>query len=85
VAMLDPLLYLPQLKAGRVRVEQVIGDPVTPKTAQGKLAASVPGVDAVVQYKDTTAQIRAWTGQKWWLKEQLRISPSTTKAENNTH
>ncbi len=34
--MLDPVKYLPQLQPGRLRLEQVVGDPMTPKGRAGK-------------------------------------------------
>jgi len=71
VAMLDPVAYLPQMAAGKLRIEQVSGDPATPKSVQAKLATSAPAA-SVIQYGDRSAQIEAWTKQNWWLKEQLQ-------------
>jgi hypothetical protein len=84
VVMLDPVVWLPRLERGRVRIEQVVRDPVTPKSAQAKVVASAPAL-SVVQYKDRSAQIKAWTQQNWWLKEQMRPSsaPPTTAQVNH--
>jgi hypothetical protein len=76
VAMLDPVKYLPHFSPGRVRIEQVVGDQMTPKDVQAKIAASAPSPGNVVQFPDVRTQIHAWTTQNWWLKEQLQPTPS---------
>ncbi len=86
VAMLDPVKYLPQLQPGRLRLEQVVGDPMTPKDVQAKIAASASSPDNVVQYPDVHTQVHVWMTQNWWLKEQLQSSPApptTAKVNNN--
>lgn len=74
VATLDPVVYLPQFKPGRLRIEEVVGDPMTPKSVQTKIVASVPSASDVVQYPDARTLIHRWTEQKWWLKAQLETS-----------
>jgi len=82
VAMLDPIVYLPRLEPGKIRVEQAAGDPVTPKSVRAKFAEIASAV-SVIRYADASAQVAAWTRQNWWLKEQLRPSialPTTAEA-----
>lgn len=84
VAKLDPIAYLPQFAPGRLRVEQVIGDHSTPKSAQKQIASSAPASSSV-QYKDMDAEIEAWTKQDWWLKEKLLSTTAPqVKAESDT-
>jgi len=78
VAILDPVKHLPQFTSDRIRIEQTVGDPMTPKNVQAKIAASVPTPESVVQYPDVRTQIHVWMTQNWWLKEQLHPSPTTS-------
>ena len=73
VSNLDPVLYLPQLKAKSLRIQQVLSDPVTPQTAKDKLAEAAPRADEVVRYADDQAQHRAVSldGITQWLAQQL--------------
>jgi hypothetical protein len=84
VAMLDPVKYLPQLSSGRIRIEQVASDPMTPQDVQAKIAASASTPGVVVRYPDVRTQIHVWMTQTWWLKEKLQPSaPPPTTAEVN--
>lgn len=71
VATFDPVVYLPQFRPGKLRIEEVAGDPMTPKSVQTKIVASAPSASDVVQYPDARTLIHRWTEQKWWLKAQL--------------
>lgn len=84
VAMLDPIVYLPRLDPEKVRIEEVAGDPATPKSVQLKFSASAR-VACVIQYGDTKAQVEAWTKQNWWLKEQLAASSATPVTAQGNH
>jgi dienelactone hydrolase len=83
VAMLDPVKYLPQLSPGRIRIEQVASDPMTPQDVQAKIAASASTPSVVVHYSDVRTQIHVWMTQNWWLKEKLQPSATPTTAEIN--
>jgi hypothetical protein len=86
VATLDPVKYLPQFSPGRIRIEQVADDPMTPKDVQAKIAANVPSSGSVVQYSDVRTQIHVWMTQNWWLKEQLQPSlakPTTAQVNHD--
>jgi hypothetical protein len=85
VAMLDPVKYLPQFTPNRIRIEQTVGDPMTPKDVQAKIAASVSSPESVVKYPDVRTQIHVWMTQNWWLKEQLQPSPTTPATVQFNH
>ncbi|WP_446744585.1 alpha/beta hydrolase family protein [Silvibacterium acidisoli] len=70
VAMLDPIKYLPQL-GGRVRIEQVATDPMTPGDVQAKIAASMASSNDVMHYADVESLVKVWMTQDWWLKKKL--------------
>jgi dienelactone hydrolase len=70
VAMLDPVKYLPQL-GGRVRIEQVANDPMTPADVQAKIAAEMASPGDVVHYADVGSLVKVWMTQGWWLKKKL--------------
>ncbi|WP_263359889.1 hypothetical protein [Acidicapsa ligni] len=73
VPMLDLVKYLPHFSSGRIRIEQVAGEPITPKDVQAKIAASAPSLSLVVQYEDMRTQVQAWTAQEWWLKSNCSL------------
>ncbi len=82
VATLDPVKYLPQFRPGRIRIEEVANDPMTPNDVQAQIVASAPSAGSVVQYQDVRTQVHVWMTQNWWLKEQLQPSltpPSTAQ------
>jgi cephalosporin-C deacetylase-like acetyl esterase len=80
VALLDPVKYLPHLSPGKIRIEQVADDPITPKNVQVKIIASAPSSTNIVKYADVRTQVHVWMTQNWWLKDQLQPSstPPTT-------
>ncbi len=81
--MLDLVKYFPHFSPGRIRIEQVAGEPMTPKDVQAKIAASAPSLSLVVQYEDMRTQVQAWTAQEWWLKKQLQSSSAPTVTNAN--
>ena len=85
VEMLDPTKCLPHFSPGRIRIEQVAGDPTTPKDVQAKIAASAPSSGNVVQYPDARAEVHVWMTQNWWLKEQLQPSPAPPATARVSH
>ena len=75
VSMLDPVVWLPQLKDRPFRLQQIIDNPDdqdTPTAARDKIAAAVPH-DRLAQYKDVAAHQEAWkvTGVSGWIATQL--------------
>jgi len=89
VAPLDPVEWLPRLKSQRVRIQQVLDDSVTPRTAQERIKAAAPATAQIVAF-DTTEQFSgAVSGDKvvQWVKDQLRASPlqpATQHSQNSS-
>jgi hypothetical protein len=74
VAPLDPIAYLPSMKARKLRVQELLTQPDTPKSAKERIAASVPDPTELVRYTNAEELLKAWqiTGLSGWLKQQLR-------------
>jgi hypothetical protein len=85
VVLLDPVNYLPHLSPGRIRIEQVAGNPATSGDVQSKIAAAAPLPGMVIQYPDVHAQINAWLTTGEWLKEMLRSSAERETTARVTH
>jgi hypothetical protein len=85
VSGLDPATWLPQLKLKALRIEQVMDDPVTPRTAKDKIAGAAPRPSDVARYQDRAAQVKAWTESSLseWLGEQLRPAAPKKMAATN--
>lgn len=75
VATLDPVAYLPSLKTQRLRLQQTLSEPVTPKVAKERLAAAVPDPSEVVKYAYPEDLLKAWetSGLSGWIKQQMRL------------
>jgi hypothetical protein len=74
VAPLDPVAYLPSMKGRKLRLQQLLTQPDTPKSAKETIAASVPDPAELVRYTNAQDLLKAWqtTGLSGWLKQQLR-------------
>ena len=74
VAGLDPVDYLPRLKDRALRIQQVMDDPIMPRSAQDKLAAAAPGENIVMRYPDRAAEAKALgaNGITGWLGDQFQ-------------
>lgn len=75
VVTLDPVSYLPTLKTQRLRLQQTLSEPVTPKLAKERLAAAAPDPSQVVKYENPEDLLKAWetTGLSGWIKQQMRL------------
>jgi hypothetical protein len=75
VAALDPIAFLPALKTQRLRLQQTLSEPVTPKIAKERLAASVPDPSQVVKYGNPGELLKSWEtgGLSGWIKQQVRL------------
>jgi len=82
VAPLDPLGYLPQLKSQQVRIQQVMDDAFTPRTAKQRIESVVPGTTQLRQYDDTKEFFQAVSGGRLfqWMKDQIRPAPARQSA-----
>jgi hypothetical protein len=75
VAPLDPIAYLPSLRTTRViRVQQMLSDPVTPKSAKERIAASLTDPRLLERYADAELFMKARQadGLSGWIKQQLK-------------
>jgi hypothetical protein len=79
VARLDPVVYLPSLKTQRLRVQETLSDPVTPKSAKERIASSMPDPVELVKYDNANDLMKAWqiNGLSGWIKQQLRAEMQT--------
>ena len=73
VAPLDPIQYLPSLHQA-VRIQSVMDDTVSPKTAKDKISAAAPKSAQVSDYEDTKKFFAAEGGGRifQWVKAQLQ-------------
>jgi hypothetical protein len=85
VALLDPVLWLPKVKAERIRIQNVRTDPVNPVPAQEKLEAAAPDRAEIEQFGNNRALYPAAAGGKIfdWIKEQFRLEAKTV-ADNSS-
>jgi hypothetical protein len=82
VAPLDPVQWLPQVKAEHIRIQDIADDTITPKAARARIESAAPA-GAKVQHYDNTRQFfgAASAGRLFqWVKDQLRQIPETTPA-----
>lgn len=91
VAPFDPEDWLPRLKLQRIRLQQVLDDPVTPKVAKQRLESAAPKSAQVIDYPGTQEFFRAAMGGRLfdWIKEQIRPvstaqSPAPDRERSNT-
>lgn len=83
VAPLDPVVWLPRVKA-QVRIQDVRGIKLLPDESQQKLEAAAPTFAIVDQFENGRAFIPVSSGGKVfdWLKEQLQVVPPAAIASN---
>ncbi len=77
VAILEPVEWLPKVQAKKVRFQDAIFEPITPKAAKEKLRSAVPARASVVIYK-TPAEFNAIVSGKKdleWIQSELRSLP----------
>jgi pimeloyl-ACP methyl ester carboxylesterase len=74
VAPLDPVSYLPSLRARSLRLQQTLSEPVTPKIAKERIAGAVPDPSQLVKYTNAEDLLKAWkiSGLSGWIKQQMR-------------
>src|ERR1700729_889552 len=76
-ADLDPIDWLPKIKATKFRLQDAIFESTTPKVAKEKLRAAVPAGAAVVIYKTPEEFNAVVRGEQdlVWIQHQLRSLP----------
>jgi cephalosporin-C deacetylase-like acetyl esterase len=74
VAPLDPVACLPNLRTWSIRLQQTLSDSVTPKSAQERIADSLPDPGRLLQYANPQEHLKAYQvdGLTGWIKQQLR-------------
>jgi len=74
VALLEPVDWLSKIQAKRVRLQERIFQPVTPKAAKEKLRAAVSGKGTVVIYKTPKDMEKMLSGTREleWIEHELR-------------
>lgn len=86
VAPLDPVLWLPQVKAQHVRIQNIGDDTVTPKAAQERMESAAPATAKVQRYESTRQFYGAAAAGRifQWVKDQLRAVPPARPGAENT-
>jgi cephalosporin-C deacetylase-like acetyl esterase len=78
IAGLDPVQWLPQLKSQHIRIQQVMDDVATPKTAKDRIDSATPASATVLRYDNNMRLFDAAAGGRIfdWVKNQLPpVSP----------
>jgi dienelactone hydrolase len=75
VASLDPVDWLPRVKASAIRLQYADDQWGTPKVARDRIKAAARHGSMVVSYPDMKAAYRASTSLFDWIKEQLSPTP----------
>lgn len=78
-AALEPIEWLPKIRAKKFRLQDAIFEPNTPKAAKEKLRAAAPAGATIVIYK-TSEEFNAMVrGKKEleWIQHELRSLPDT--------
>jgi hypothetical protein len=91
VSGLDPVDYLADLKDRKLRLQQILNDPVNPREAADRMAKAAPATSKVARFDDSTAHYTAVhrQGVSGWLKDQLyppvqagfQVQSATSSAE----
>ena len=86
VAPLDPVQWLPQVKAERIRIQDIVDDTVTPRAAQARIESVAPAGTKVQRYDGTRQFYGAAAGGRvfQWVKDQIRQIPETKPGVENT-
>jgi hypothetical protein len=82
VASLDPLDWLPKIKAKTIRIQDAVFDLETPAEIHAKLRRAVPAGAAIVTYKTMKEYTAAVTDNKQmdWMYRELRALPDAATA-----
>jgi hypothetical protein len=74
IAGLDPVKWLPQMRAGTVHLQETGFDPVTPSSAKRQIRAALPANADAVQYPTVDSYKKAVARQEilGWLSKQLQ-------------
>ncbi|MGO9648531.1 MAG: alpha/beta hydrolase family protein [Terriglobales bacterium] len=86
VAPLDPVQWLPQVKAEHIRIQNIANDTVTPKAAQARIESAAPAGAKVQRYENARQFYGAAAAGRvfQWVKDQIRQIPETKPGVENT-
>jgi hypothetical protein len=86
VAPLDPVLWLPKVRAGAIELQDVRKNPRNPDLCQERIEAAAPATAVVDQFGDARAFYPESSGGKVfdWLKEQLQPSTSAVHVASDS-
>jgi acetyl esterase/lipase len=86
VAQLDPLIWLPKMKAKSFRLQNVRMDPAVPDQAEEKLEAVAPEFTEINQFADDSALYPMAAGAKLfgWMGDKLNPSVTSFEASEKT-
>jgi hypothetical protein len=86
VAPLDPVLWLPQVKAGHIRIQDIAEDTVTPRAARARIESAAPATARVQRYDNMRQFYEAASAGRvfQWVKDQLRRAPEAKPGVENT-
>ena len=82
VAPLDPLQWLPKVRARSVRIQNVRADGGVPDTIEEKIEGAAPDIAEINQFGDSRALVPAAAGGRLldWIKAQLQPDAKATLA-----
>jgi hypothetical protein len=85
-APLDPVLWLPKVKAEHVRIQNIADDKITPKAVQARIESAAPATAKVQHYENMRQFFEAASAGRifQWLKDQIRQIPEDKPGVENT-
>jgi pimeloyl-ACP methyl ester carboxylesterase len=86
VAPLDPVQWLPKVKAEHIRIQDIADDTITPKAVQARIESAAPAGAKVLHYDNNRQFYGAAAGGRvfQWVKDQLRQIPEPKPGVENT-
>jgi len=77
---LDPMHWLPKVRAEHLRVRQILEDVDTPEAAREKIKSAAPPSAHIVRFENSAAFARTASGGQTfqWIKDQLQEQPPET-------
>lgn len=80
LSTLDPVPSLAALRAPNIRLQLILSEPNTPRTAKDMMAAAAPLRAVVVKYQSPVDLLNSWktSGLSGWIKQQMRPAPKNS-------
>ncbi|HUN61680.1 MAG TPA: hypothetical protein VMU53_06815 [Candidatus Sulfotelmatobacter sp.] len=82
VAPLEPITWLPKMKAKVVRMQNVRGNKAMPDSAQEKMEAAAPDFVTINQFGNGQALLSSQRADEFfqWIKDEMKANPQTQVA-----